>query len=283
MKISKQFLIDINFFQCDKGKLAWDKLGGLVSDNGKINGNATVNQFLTMYRYVGNADSSVKTFYDSLEDTSFEDDISAEDKKIFLKNYKYVIDSYDEGVPEQYEEKFKDTTDEEKEDLYKEHQQISILRWLIDKTIPASKEAVEYWNEHCEDNDWTFQVGYDGDIENISDMTKDEMKEKVKTLINSKIGTYEETTSMSPVKYDSKGGVLQDTELEDAEDDDTFHLTNYLGNTYAFDGKEKALEKAKEMWIEKAKFQIAEIYIHRKISEPDGYFYWREQSIDDYL
>jgi len=283
MKISKQFLIDINFFQCDKGKLAWDKLGGLVSDNGKINGNATVNQFLTMYRYVGNADSSVKTFYDSLEDTSFEDDISAEDKKIFLKNYKYVIDSYDEGVPEQYAEKFKDTTDEEKEDLYKEHQQISILRWLIDKTIPAPKEAVEYWNEHTEDNDWTFQVGPDGDIENISDMTKDEMKEKVNTLIVSKIGTYEETTAMSPVKYDSKGGVLQDTELEDAEDDDTFHLTNYLGNTYAFDGKEKALEKAKEMWIEKAKFQIAEIYIHRKISEPDGYFYWREQSIDDYL
>ena len=24
------------------------------------------------------------------------------------------------------------------------------------------------------------------------------------------------------------------------------------------------------MWIEKAKFQIAEIYIHRKISEPDA-------------
>ena len=128
-------------------------------------------------------------------------------------------------------------------------------------------------------------MGPDGDIENISDMTKDEMKEKVKTLINSKnfLGTYEETTSMSPVKYDSNGGGLQDTELEDAEDDDTFHLTNYLGNTYAFDGKEKALEKAKEMWIEKAKFQIAEIYIHRKISEPDGYFAWREQSIDDYL
>ena len=279
MKISKQFLMDINFFQCDKGKLAWDKFN--PSDASK---EINVNEFLTKYRYVGYLDSSIKTFYDSLEDTSFEDDVSAEEKKIALENYKYVIDSYDEGIPEQYEEKFKDaTTDEEKEELYKEHQQISILRWLIDKTIPAPKKAVEYRNEHTEDNDWTFQVGPDGDIENISDMTKDEMKEKVNTLIVSKIGTYEETTAMVPVKYDSKGGVIQDTELEDAEDDDTFHLTNYLGNTYAFDGKEKALEKAKEMWIEKAKFQIVEIYIHRKISEPDGYFYWREENIEDYL
>ena len=48
------------------------------------------------------------------------------------------------------------------------------------------------------------------------------------------------------------------------------------------DGKEKAIEKATELVNEKIKHQFG-MRIERKITEPDGYFAWRQENREDYL
>ena len=296
MKVSKQFFFDMNPTICEEAKMVWERTAGTVVDD---NDYVTVDEFLVAYRSLKTKDKYIKHFYDTIEndypdkwkqcvENASEFMKAMADKGVtedFIAEELFRI--YPEYIKELVTTKYEDITDEQ---IKRDHELIwgsqnhtRTIRWFFDKTIPGTKKVVEYWNEHFEDNDWTFKTNIDEEPEIISNMTKDEMKQKVYNYIASKIGTYEEATDMEPVKYDSRGGVIQDSSLEDAKDDDTFHLTNYLGEVYAFDGREKSLEKAKEMWKEMVNFQAIDVYIQRKISEPDGYFYWREENLEDYL
>lgn len=298
MKVSKQFFFDVNNTICEEGNNAWkNTIGTIVDDNDYI----TIDEFLMYYRSLRTKDKFIKSFYDTIEN-----DDPDKFKQCVENASEFMKAMADKGVTEDfiaeeifatYPEDLKELVTTKDEDIIDEETKrkhsivwknggmnhTRTIRWFYYKTMPAPKEGVEYWNEHFEDNDWTFKTNIDEEPEIVSNMTKDEMKQKVYNYIASKIGTYEEATDMEPVKYDSRGGVIQDSSLEDAKDDDTFHLTNYLGEVYAFDGREKSLEKAKEMWKEMVNFRAIDVYIQRKISEPDGYFYWREENLEDYL
>ena len=76
--------------------------------------------------------------------------------------------------------------------------------------------------------------------------------------------------------------LIINTELENAEDEDTFLVTNHLGNRVAVDGMEKAITTATEYRKKRAENQLS-FSIHRKITEPDGYFAWRQETYSDYL
>ena len=70
--------------------------------------------------------------------------------------------------------------------------------------------------------------------------------------------------------------------MKDADDEDTFMVTNYNGDSFAVDGIEKAKETAIQFRKERAGFELS-YYVYRKITEPGGYFAWRQENIADYL
>ena len=155
--------------------------------------------------------------------------------------------------------------------------------WMGDKTIEAPLEAVTFWNNHTETNKWILfhdNSKEGGDIH--EDKTEEEIKELISTLSKEFIGDVLESVHAIPVDYDEKGGQKITKSLGQGNDDDTYVVTDTNGNQHILDGKEKAIEKATEIANEKLKVQFG-LRIFRKITEPDGYFAWREENREDYL
>ena len=156
-------------------------------------------------------------------------------------------------------------------------------KWMGDKTIEAPLEAVTFWNNYTETNKWILfhdNSKEDGDIH--EDKTEEEIKELISTLSKEFIGDVLESAHAIPVDYDEKGGQKITKSLGQGNDDDTYEVTDDDGNQHILDGKEKAIEKATEIANEKLKVQFG-LKIFRKITEPDGYFAWREENREDYL
>ena len=157
--------------------------------------------------------------------------------------------------------------------------------WLFDKTVEAPLEAVMYWKNYTVTNTWKLSHSHEsqdgGDI--YEDKTEEEIKEIVSTIAKDFFGDVLESTNTIPVDFDEKGGmIINKTSLSEGTDEDTYMLTDGYGDEHIVDGKEKATEKATELVNEKIQIQFG-IKIERKITEPDGYFAWREENRADYL
>lgn len=158
-------------------------------------------------------------------------------------------------------------------------------KWMGDKTIDAPLDAVTFWNDYTVTNTWKLSHNDEsqdgGDI--YEDKTEEEIKEIVSTIAKNFFGDVLESTNTIPVDFDEKGGIIfNKTSLSDGDDEDTYIVTDGYGDEHIVDGKEKATEKATELVNEKIQIQFG-IRIERKITEPDGYFAWREENIADYL
>tara|TARA_E500000178_G_C16921209_1_gene707321 strand:- start:318 stop:1217 length:900 start_codon:yes stop_codon:yes gene_type:complete len=157
--------------------------------------------------------------------------------------------------------------------------------WMGDKTQPAPLEAVTYWKNHTETNDWYITIdGYEtqGTKEVLNDKTVEEVKARLDELVTERVGEPLTAQDVEPAEFDQYGGVIMNKSMKDSNDEDTFMVTDHLGNTVAVDGMEKALETATAYRKARAEFQLS-FFIWRKITEPDGYFAWREENIADYL
>ncbi len=159
-----------------------------------------------------------------------------------------------------------------------------VFKWVVDKTKPAPLDAVTFWNDYTETNTWKLTHDTseeDGDI--YEDKTEEEIKEIVSTIAKDFFGDVLESTNTIPVDFDEKGGMIfNKPSLSDGDDEDTYILTDGYGDEHIVDGKEKATEKATELVNEKIQIQFG-IRIERKITEPDGYFAWREENRAEYL
>ena len=160
----------------------------------------------------------------------------------------------------------------------------SFFKWVVDKTKPAPVDAVTFWNDYTVTNTWKLTHNDSEEAGDIyEDKTEEEMKEIVSTIAKDFFGDVLESTNTIPVDFDEKGGMIfNKTSLSEGTDEDTYMVTDGYGDEHIVDGKEKATEKATEFVNEKMEIQFG-IRIERKITEPDGYFAWREENIADYL
>ena len=160
----------------------------------------------------------------------------------------------------------------------------NFISWFGDRTIPAPLDAVTFWNDYTVTNTWKLTHNdseEDGDI--YEDKTEEEIKEIVSVIAKDFFGDVLESTNTIPVDFDEKGGMIfNKTSLSDGDDEDTYMVTDGYGDEHIVDGKEKATEKATELVNEKIQIQFG-IRIERKITEPDGYFAWREENRAEYL
>ena len=160
----------------------------------------------------------------------------------------------------------------------------NFMSWFGDKTKPAPLDAVTFWNDYTVTNTWKLTHNdseEDGDI--YENKTEEEIKEIVSTIAKDFFGDVLESTNTIPVDFDEKGGMIfNKTSLSDGDDEDTYIVTDGYGDEHIVDGKEKATEKATELVNEKIQIQFG-IKIERKITEPDGYFAWREENRAEYL
>ena len=155
--------------------------------------------------------------------------------------------------------------------------------WLFDNTVEAPLEAVTYWKNHTVTNSWILFHDNSKDGGDLhEDKTEEEIKEIISTLSKEFIGDVLKSAHAIPVDYDEKGGQKILKSLEEGTDEDTYEITDVEGKQYILDGKEKAIEKATEIANEKVKVQFG-LQVLRKITEPDGYFAWREENRADYL
>ena len=156
--------------------------------------------------------------------------------------------------------------------------------WMGDKTIDAPLNAVTFWNDYTVTNTWKLTHNDSEEAGDIyEDKTEEEMKEIVSTIAKDFFGDVLESTNTIPVDFDEKGGMIfNKTSLSEGTDEDTYMVTDGYGDEHIVDGKEKATEKATELVNEKIEIQFG-IKIERKITEPDGYFAWREENRADYL
>lgn len=160
----------------------------------------------------------------------------------------------------------------------------NFMSWFGDKTKPAPLDAVTFWNDYTVTNTWKLSHNDSKDGGDIyEDKTEEEIKEIVSTIAKDFFGDVLESTNTIPVDFDEKGGMIfNKTSLSDGDDEDTYIVTDGYGDEHIVDGKEKATEKATELVNEKIQIQFG-IKIKRKITEPDGYFAWREENRADYL
>lgn len=160
----------------------------------------------------------------------------------------------------------------------------NFMSWFGDKTKPAPLDAVTFWNDYTVTNTWKLSHNDSKDGGDIyEDKTEEEIKEIVSTIAKDFFGDVLESTNTIPVDFDEKGGMIfNKTSLSDGDDEDTYIVTDGYGDEHIVDGKEKATEKATELVNEKIQIQFG-IKIERKITEPDGYFAWREENRADYL
>ena len=107
-------------------------------------------------------------------------------------------------------------------------------------------------------------------------------KEILDELVTERVGEPLVSEDVEPADFDEYGGVIMNKSMKDADDEDTFLVTDYQGITVAVDGKDKALSTATAYRKARAEFQLS-FFIWRKITEPDGYFAWREENTADYL
>ncbi len=159
------------------------------------------------------------------------------------------------------------------------------LEWILDKTKPAPLKAVTFWNNYTETNDWYITVGGYGELgkrEDLENKTVEEVKARIAELIEEWLGDPLISQDVEPVDFDQYGGVIMNKSMKDADDEDTFMVTNYNGDSFAVDGIDKAKETATQFRKERAGFELS-YFVYRKITEPDGYFAWREENIADYL
>jgi len=155
--------------------------------------------------------------------------------------------------------------------------------WMGDRTKPAPIEAVTFWKDYTETNTWKLTHDFSEELGDIyEDKTQEEIKEIVSTLAKNFFGDVLESTRAIPIDFDEKGGQKFTKTFADGTDEDTYKITDYYGNDHMLDGKEKAIEKATELVNEKIKLQFG-MRIERKITEPDGYFAWRQENREDYL
>ena len=155
--------------------------------------------------------------------------------------------------------------------------------WMGDRTKPAPIEAVTFWKDYTETNTWKLTHDFSEELGDIyEDKTQEEIKEIVSTLAKNFFGDVLESTRAIPIDFDEKGGQKFTKTFADGTDEDTYKITDYYGDDHMLDGKEKAIEKATELVNEKIKFQFG-MRIERKITEPDGYFAWRQENREDYL
>ena len=160
----------------------------------------------------------------------------------------------------------------------------NFMSWFGDKTKPAPLDAVTFWNDYTVTNTWKLSHNDSKDGGDIyEDKTEEEIKEIVSTIAKDFFGDVLESTNTIPVDFDEKGGMIfNKTSLSDGDDEDTYIVTDGYGDEHIVDGKEKATEKATELVNEKIQIQFG-IKIERKITEPDGYFAWREENRAEYL
>lgn len=152
--------------------------------------------------------------------------------------------------------------------------------WMGDKTIEAPLEAVTYWKNHTVTNDWRITKDYDEEY--LTDKTVEEIKSRLQELITEKVGEPLVAQNVIPADFDQHGGLIINKNMKNAEDEDTFLVTDHHGGRVAVDGIEKAITTATEYRKKRAESQLS-FSIHRKITEPDGYFAWRQETYSDYL
>ena len=155
------------------------------------------------------------------------------------------------------------------------------LEWILDKTKPAPLKAVTFWNNYTETNDWIIEKA-NNQREYLNNKTIEEVKARIAELIEGLVGEPLVAQDVIPVDYDEKGGLIFNKNMEDADDEDTFLVANNDGAMVPVDGIEKAISTATEYRKARIGSEFA-IFVSRKITEPDGYFAWREENIADYL
>lgn len=155
------------------------------------------------------------------------------------------------------------------------------LEWILDKTKPAPLKAVTFWNNYTETNDWLIEKA-NNQREYLNNKTIEEVKARIVELIEELAGEPLVSQDVIPVDYDEKGGLIFDKNMEDADDEDTFLVSKNDGGMVPVDGIEKAISTATEYRKARIGSEFA-IFVSRKITEPDGYFTWREENIADYL
>ena len=268
----------------DKGYLS------LYNEHGESHaGLMTIPEWLLVYRIF------IKSYFPEDQVKEFEDAYSEEDNlndvKTDFKNdsallqklaYMYVSATGDRNpdlTKKELESKDKDWWLEENSGPY------NYSLWMADKTKPAPIEAVTHWKNHTETNDWYLTIdGYEtqGTKEVLNDKTVEEVKARLDELVTERVGDPLISEDVEPTDFDEYGGMIMNKSMKDANDEDTFVVTDYQGITVAVDGKDKALSTATEYRKKRVEFQLS-FFVWRKITEPDGYFAWREENISDYL
>jgi hypothetical protein len=279
----KGYEIGLKILQ-DKGYLS------LYNEHGESHaGLMTISEWLLVYRTFVNSywpEDKVKELEDAYSQEDNENDVtpSFKDDTALLKQLSnvYVTTTKDRN-PDLTEEEIKS---KDKQWWFDENQgPYGYSFWMIDKTKPAPIEAVTYWNNHTVTNDWYITIdGYEtqGTKEVLNNKTVEEIKARLDELVTERVGEPLVSSDVEPVDFDEYGGVIMNKSMKDADDEDTFMVTDYLGNSVAVDGIEKAIETATAYRKARAEFQLS-FFIWRKITEPDGYFAWREENIADYL
>ena len=261
MNLDKKFCHMTKIFECDNGDKAWDYLIPYAGNKGWLenSGLLTPDEFLFIYSQIGiEGDPVLKDM------TITETNLSKKANATYKKNCKSMVQkAIDEG------------------DVISDK-----IQWLYDKTKPAPLEAVMYWKDYTESNDWYLTVGgFDevvGKKEELENKTVEEVKAKIAEFIEEWLGDPLVSQDVQPVDFDEYGGVIMNKSMKDADDEDTFMVTNYNGDSFAVDGIDKAKETAIRFRKERAEFELS-YYVYRKITEPGGYFAWRQENISDYL
>lgn len=259
MNLDKEFCHLVNVFKCEDADKAWDYLISYAYNNGWIeNSNSiTPDEFLFAYSQIG-VEGDPQLEHMTISETELSKNADTTFKKISKSMILQAITS---------------------KNVY------DAVKWLYDKTQPAPLEAITYWKNHTETNDWYITIdGYEtqGTKEVLDDKTVEEVKARLDELVTERVGEPLTAQDVEPAEFDQYGGVIMNKSMKDSNDEDTFMVTDHLGNTVAVDGMEKAVETATAYRKARAEFQLS-FFIWRKITEPDGYFAWREENIADYL
>lgn len=303
MYINGDFLTDLNIIKCDDDKeehqvKAKDFLNKMIEMASELGVNILYNRFGEDYKTVMHYPLIIWSLRLN------EDDLHTEKFNKMFPDEESVYEEMrnNSGLPWTEEEinNVKNRATPEIREMLKENNKIIFTEgdgyvdgkkvkeykqedWIFDKTVPAPVDAVTYWNDYTVTNTWIlFHDNSKDDGDMHEDKTEEEIKEIISTLSKEFIGDVLESAHAIPVDYDEKGGQKITKSLGQGNDDDTYEVTDDNGNQHILDGKEKAIEKATEIANEKLKVQFG-LKIFRKITEPDGYFAWREENREDYL
>lgn len=254
MNLDKEFCHLVGVFKCEDADKAWDYLISYAYNNDWIENSDSItpDEFLFAYSQIG-VEGDPQLEHMTISETELSKNADTTFKKISKSMISQAITS---------------------KNVY------NAVKWLYDKTQPAPLEAVTYWKNHIEEDD--YMLIHNDIVTNLEDVTLNEVKAKVQELIDKEFEDPLIEAGVVPVEYDEKGGLTYSRNLSEADDDDTFMVTDSRGISNPVDGKEKALEKS--IQIRKDKIDIGFGFtVFRKITEPDGYFAWRQENRADYL